>query len=559
MRLSPSSDRTDGRCEEVRCALPRTPPQRGITGPDLVLLVDRGYTWTPREEGGACIVWIIAALYIVATLGLAIYSGNSLWLLLRYWRTRHRRYTAPPLPASPPHVTVQLPVFNELHVVERLLKAVIALEYPRDRLQIQVLDDSTDETSALLEALVRHYREQGVDIEWIHRRHRPGYKAGALAHGLRTAKGELIAIFDADFVPPPDWLQRTVPYFLAYPEVGFLQTRWGHINAGYSALTLAQAIILDGHFAIEHPARHRSGYFLNFNGTAGLWRRACIEAAGGWRGDTLTEDLDLSYRAQLAGWRPLYLPEVVAPAEIPPQLAAFKRQQFRWAKGSAQCLRRLARAIWCSQYPLASRVQGLIHLSGYFAHLLMLAVLLLLLPLIWWDWSTQLPLTYLGVTGLGPPLVFVLSQILLYARDPQGIPWWRRVGHVPLVLLLGIGIAPNNGRAVLEGLFNRGGEFRRTPKFHIEHRGDRWADKRYALALTTDLLLDLAFALYALVTIIAAWMRQHVWALPFLGLYMGGLSLVILVGLWQGVRRHGLRRLNKRGRWSPSPRIVPPG
>ncbi len=502
-------------------------------------------------------MWFIAALYIIVTIWLTIYSGNSLWLIFRYWRTRHLQPTAPPLTTFP-HVTIQLPIFNELHVVERLLKAVTRLDYPRDRLQIQVLDDSTDETTALLRVLVRHYQKQGFDIELIHRDHRPGYKAGALAQGLKTAKGEFIAIFDADFVPPRDWLQRTIPHLVARPDVGFLQTRWGHINANYSLLTVAQAIILDSHFAIEHPARQRSGYFMNFNGTAGIWRRTCIEEAGGWRGDTLTEDLDLSYRAQLAGWRPLYLPDVVAPAEIPPQLAAFKRQQFRWAKGSAQCFRRLAGAIWRSPYPLIGRLQGLIHLSGYFAHPLMLLVLLLALPLIWQDWVTQFPLAYLSVASLGPPLIFAASQVVLYARRPQGKAWWRRIAYVPLVLLLGIGIAPNNGRAILEGLLNRSSEFRRTPKFHVERRQDRWADKPYALAPSADLLLDLFFALYALLTFTAAWVRHHVWALPFLGLYVGGLGLVIVVSLWQGYQRRVPRFAGKPGSWTPSPRTMPP-
>ncbi len=502
-------------------------------------------------------MWVIIAVYLIAAIWLAIYSGNSLWLMFRYWRTRRKSPVAYPLTTFP-LVTVQLPIFNELHVVERLLKAVVALDYPRDRLQIQVLDDSTDETLALLQKLVSHHKDQGVDIELIHRDERLGYKAGALAQGLATAKGEYIAVFDADFVPPRDWLQRTVPYIVAYPDVGFVQTRWGHINAAYSLLTMSQAIFLDAHFAIEHPARQRSGYFMNFNGAAGLWRRACIEEVGGWLGDTLTEDLDLSYRAQLAGWRPLYLVEVVAPAEVPPQIAAFKGQQFRWAKGSAQCLRRLAGPIWRSRYPLGVRLQGLIHLSGYFTHPLMLLVLLLSLPLIWWGWPTRLPLAYLSFASLGPPLIFTASQFVLYFRHPWDMTWWRRALHVPLVLLLGAGIAPNNTRAIIEGLLDHSSEFRRTPKFNVEDRRDLWANKRYALALSADMVWDLLCALYALVTMAAAWQKGDTWALPFLGLYIGGFSLVILVSLWQGFWRRSLLTSKRPQVLTPSPGAAPP-
>jgi cellulose synthase/poly-beta-1,6-N-acetylglucosamine synthase-like glycosyltransferase len=502
-------------------------------------------------------VWIVATIYLVAALWLAIYSGNILWLTLRYWRTR--RKGLPPLPCTTfPHVTVQLPIFNEVHVVERLIEAVVSLDYPRDRLQIQVLDDSTDETTALLQLLVARYQTQGVDIELIHRDQRTGYKAGALAKGLATAKGEFIAIFDADFVPPSDWLKRTVPALLAHPEAAFVQTRWGHINATYSPLTMAQAIILDAHFGIEHPARQRSGYFMNFNGTAGLWRRSCIEAIGGWKEDTLTEDLDLSYRAQLAGWRPLYLPDVIAPAEVPPQMAAFKNQQFRWAKGSAQCLRRLAGSLWRSDYSFETRLQGLIHLSGYFTHPLMLVILLLSLPLIWYGWPTRLPLAYLSFASLGPPIIFTASQYVLYARSPQGITWWRRALYVPLVLLLGAGIAPNNARAIIEGLLDRSSEFRRTPKFRVEQRQDQWADKVYVLRVSTDILLDLFFTLYALVTMAAAWWRQEVWFLPFLALYAGGFGLVTGTSLWQNRQHRALQRAKWISQWTTSSRRASP-
>jgi len=497
-------------------------------------------------------VWIIAAIYLIAAVWLAIYSGNSLWLAYRYWVTRRKRPIARPL-RSFPAVTVQLPIFNEIHVVERLLNAVVALDYPRDRLQIQVLDDSTDETSALLQTLVAAYRSQGVDIDLIHRERRTGYKAGALAHGLATAKGELVAVFDADFVPPPDWLKQTVAHLVADPSLGFVQTRWGHINASYSILTMAQAMILDAHFGIEHPARQRSGYFMNFNGTAGVWRRACIDQVGSWQADTLTEDLDLSYRAQLAGWRSLYLPNVVAPAEVPPQLEAFKNQQFRWAKGSAQCLRRLAGPIWRSPLPFITRLQGLIHLSMYFTHPLMLVVLILSLPLVWWGWPTRLPLAYLSFASLGPPIIFLASQYVLYARSSGQMAWWRRLVYLPLVFLLGTGIAPNNARAIIEGLLDRASEFKRTPKYRVERAQDGWADKRYALGWSPGSLIDLCFSLYALLVVAAAWYRHDLWALPFLGMYAAGFSLVCLITWRQNRQRVAVRRPSRSSSWRPSP------
>lgn len=495
-------------------------------------------------------MWLIAALYIIVAIWLAIYGANSLWLLWRYWRTRHDRYQPPPV-TDWPLVTVQLPIYNEIHVVERLLKAVTSLDYPRDRLEIQVLDDSTDETAITLQAAVERYRQQGFDIHLLHRVDRRGYKAGALSEGLARARGELIAVFDADFVPPAGWLKATVPYLVHDPGLGFVQTRWGHINATYSPLTMAQSIILDAHFGVEHPARQRSGYFINFNGTAGIWRRSCIEEAGGWQAATLTEDLDLSYRAQLAGWRPLYLPDVVAPAEIPPQIEAFKRQQFRWAKGSAQCLRRLAAEVWQSPRPLAARLQGLIHLSGYVSHPLMLVMLLLSLPMILLQWQAPVPLAFLSLASLGPPLIFGASQVILYRPRQDGLDWWARLLHVPLVLLLGTGIALNNARAVIEGLIGRPSEFRRTPKFRVESRQDRWVQGRYALPLSASTLLDLLLSLYAAATLAAAWAHGLYWAIPFLSLYCGGFLLVAATSLWQSRQRRARRQHR------PAPSLAP--
>lgn len=475
---------------------------------------------------------VLLGLYILVVLCLSLFGWNSLWLTYRCWRTRHDATPTPPLEEAP-MVTVQLPVFNEFHVVERLLAAVTALDYPRDRLEIQVLDDSTDETTALARALVERYRRQGLDITLLHREERTGYKAGALAEGLRRAKGEFVAIFDADFVPPPDWLRRTVPHLVARPELGLVQTRWTHLNAAYSPLTMAQAIILDGQFGVEHRARNRSGYFMNFNGTAGLWRRAAIETAGGWSAATLTEDLDLSYRAQLAGWRVLYLPEVTVPAELPPQMAAYCAQQFRWAKGSAQCLRRLAGPLWRSPYPLMVRWQGLLHLSAYLCYPLMLVFLLLNLPVIWFDLTMPQILGGVSVATLGPLALFVVSQILSTKGQEAGWLLWRRIAYVPMALLVGSGVLVSATRGVIEGLLGRASPFQRTPKFRVESRQDSWRQRRYRSPLPPDLWSTGVLAAYVLALMILAWSRGSWWALPFLLLYEAGFLLVLGVSLWQ--------------------------
>jgi len=483
---------------------------------------------------------LFITIYVVAALLLALYGGNAILLTLIHWRVRQRQAPEPPL-SSVPRVTVQLPIYNEIYVVERLIDAVAQLDYRADRLQIQVLDDSTDETTALAEARVGMYRARGLDIAVVRRQGRSGYKAGALANGLGQATGELIAIFDADFVPAPDFLRRTVPHALADPKLGFLQTRWGHLNGDYSPLTRAQALALDGHFAVEQTARQGNGWFMNFNGTAGVWRRACIETSGGWTGDTLCEDLDLSYRAQVAGWKSGYLPHVVAPAEVPPQLEAFKRQQFRWAKGSIQCLRKLAGEVWRSQHSLAARLEGLLHLGSYLGHPLMVIMLLVTLPLLLSGARLAWPLAYLSLASLGPPLLYAVGQKALYAG------WQRRyLRAMPLLVLLGSGIALNNSIAVLQGFVGTEGHFRRTPKFRLEGKNDRWQGQRYALRLDAMIVGELLLALYAAFTIVMAWRLGRTWAIPFLCLYLAGFAMVALVGLWQSLSPLLARRAKRQ-------------
>ncbi len=485
-------------------------------------------------------VSIPSILYLVAVLSVALYGANALLLATLYLRRHRDALPRAPEPKIWPVVTVQLPIYNELYVVKRLIDAVAALDYPRKQLQVQVLDDSSDETTRLAWAQVTLHRGRGLDIELVHRQDRRGFKAGALAHGLQTARGEFIAIFDADFVPLPDFLKRTVPHLVAKPELGFVQTRWGHLNPGYSALTRAQIIALDGHFVVEHLGRNLNGLLMNFNGTAGVWRKAAIDAAGGWQSDTLTEDVDLSFRAQLAGWQALYLPDVEVPAELPPQIAAFKRQQARWAAGAAQCLIKLADALWQgkpfagspsgevgvdARLPWTARFEGLLHLSVWLAHPMSLVLLVLTLPLLLGQISLTFNLTIFWLVALGPTVAYALSQRYLTPH------WKRRMLYMPVLALLGTGLALSNTLAIVRGLLSGDRAFHRTPKFHIERRGDLWAGNQYALPFQWITIGELALAGYALATVAVAMAVDNYLAVPFLLLYVGGYGYIGLHGL----------------------------
>jgi cellulose synthase/poly-beta-1,6-N-acetylglucosamine synthase-like glycosyltransferase len=476
---------------------------------------------------------LILVLYFFVLSILAIYGWHRYYLVYLYMKNRDR--VPPPLPAPDtlPPVTVQLPIFNEMYVADRLISAVGEMDYPRELLEIQVLDDSTDETTGIAELAVRRLEARGFNISYLHRVDRRGYKAGALEAGLKQASGEFIAIFDADFVPPKDFLMRTLAYFTADAKVGMVQARWGHINQDYSLLTKIQSILLDAHFVLEHGGRNRAGCFFNFNGTAGVWRREAIVSAGGWQHDTLTEDLDLSYRAQLAGWRFLFLPDVVCPAEVPVEMNSFKSQQHRWAKGSIQtCLKLLPRILGSSQ-PLGVKAEAFFHLSANFNYLLMSVLSILMFPAMYvrynmgWTEMLLIDVPLFAAATLSVCNFYVVSQRELYAD------WRQRLKYLPFLMSIGIGLCVNNTRAVLEAMFGRESEFARTPKYGIERDSDEWVGKKYHQSVGVQPIIEVALGLYFTGTVFYALANQIYGTLPFLMLFQIGFLYTGLLSILQ--------------------------
>ena len=478
--------------------------------------------------------FVILIPYFIILGILAIYGLHRYQLVYLYFRNRDRKPQLKQRLAKLPVVTVQLPIYNELFVVERLIESVTKLDYPLDLMEIQVLDDSNDETRLLARQCVERFRKAGFDIHYLHRQNRLGYKAGALEAGLKVAKGEFVAIFDADFVPEPSFLRKTIHYF-ADPKVGMVQTRWGHINSEYSLLTRTEAMILDGHFVMEHGGRHRSGLFFNFNGTAGIWRRGAIENAGGWQHDTLTEDTDLSYRAQLQGWKFIYLPDVVCPAELPVEMNAFKSQQFRWAKGLVQTGIKLLPTIFGSRLPLRVKIEAAFHFSANCSYPLMVMFSLIFLPAMivrfYQGWFQML---YIDLPLFMLATMSVSSFYALSQRELDASGWVQKVKYLPFLLSVGIGLSVSNSLAVLEALLGIKTSFRRTPKHCIASAGDGLAAKRrYRGKMGFTPFMELALGLYFAFTVYFAWSSGNYFTLPFLMLFLVGFVFTGFMSLFQ--------------------------
>jgi cellulose synthase/poly-beta-1,6-N-acetylglucosamine synthase-like glycosyltransferase len=476
---------------------------------------------------------LFLGVYFSVLCVLAVYGSHRYRMAYLYYRHKFKLPTPRGVLAALPRVTIQLPIFNEMYVVERLVDAVCRIDYPRELLEIQVLDDSTDETCAIARACVERHRQKGHDIVYVHRTNRQGYKAGALENGLLTAKGEFIAVFDADFVPGPDFLHRTVPFF-ADSQVGMVQVRWGHLNRDFSILTQAQSIFLDGHFIIEHTARNRSGCFFNFNGTAGIWRRVTISDAGGWQHDTLTEDLDLSYRAQVKGWQFIFLPDVISPAEVPVDMNAFKSQQHRWAKGSIQTARKLLPMILKSDLPFIVKREAFFHLTNNMAYLLMV-LLSALMPL---SMVVRFQHGLYGTLFLDLPFFIsaTASVCVFYvaAQRERGATGWERIKYLPFLMSLGIGLAINNARAVLEALLGQQSGFTRTPKTGAEGKKVTVIKKSYRGDKTLMPVLELTFALYFTGALWFAFEKRIYTSVPFILLFQLGFLYVGMSSLLQG-------------------------
>jgi cellulose synthase/poly-beta-1,6-N-acetylglucosamine synthase-like glycosyltransferase len=464
----------------------------------------------------------LAAYYFVLTL-LAVYGMHRAFMVRLYYRHRGDDPQPPGALEPLPVVTVQLPLYNEVYVVERLLDAVMDLDYPKELLEVQVLDDSNDETREVARAAVELYRGRGHDIVYLPRDHRRGFKAGALQAGLERARGGFLLILDADFVPPPNLIRRCLPHFSG-ADVGLVQARWDHLNRDFSLLTRIQSIFLDGHFVIEHTARNRSGRFFNFNGTAGIWRRRCLEEAGGWQSDTLTEDLDVSYRAQLAGWRFVYLKDVAVPAEVPVDMNGFKTQQHRWTKGSVQTGRKLLPAILRSAFPWKVKVEAFFHLTNNFSHLLVVLLALLIVPAI----VIREQIGWQKLVVFDFPLFFgaTFSFIAFYVSSQReiGKSWRPALKYMPFLMSLGIGMSLTNVRGVIEGLVNRPAEFTRTPKYRIEGIAGDWRTKKYRATSHFSLTAEILLAGYFLAAIAFAVAEKYWVGVPFLLMFFNGFA-----------------------------------
>ncbi|MEP0859966.1 MAG: glycosyltransferase [Ignavibacterium sp.] len=452
--------------------------------------------------------------------------------IMLYYHKKYRDNNPVPKPQIDENatVTIQLPLYNELYVAERLIKATCEIEYPKDKLEIQVLDDSTDETTEIVANVVKQKQAEGFDIQHIRRGTREGFKAGALKYGLERAKGEFVAIFDADFIPHKDFLKKTLSFFTD-EKVGLVQTRWEHLNGDYSILTKAQALALDGHFVIEQTVRNKAGFFINFNGTGGIWRKTCIEDAGNWHADTLTEDLDLSYRAQLKGWRFVFLKDFTSPAELPSEINALKSQQFRWTKGAVETAKKILPLVWKSDIPLRVKLQSTFHLTNNLVFPFILLAAILNVPLIFIKNSGSHE-AYFAIMSIFV-LAFISSFLFyMYAQKDIRTDWRKKIVLFPLFMAGSMGFAVNNSRAVIEGLLNRKSEFVRTPKFRLESEKDSWMGKKYLTRkVGFSVIVEALLAIYCLIGVLSSIYFMELAAIPFQLLFFLGFAFVSITSI----------------------------
>ncbi|MBE0643752.1 MAG: glycosyltransferase [Bacteroidetes bacterium] len=478
----------------------------------------------------------ILGAYVFSLSILFLFGSHGFVMIYYYFKNKDKAPEGMAVLDDLPMVTVQLPVYNELYVVERLIDAVCAIDYPKEKLEIQVLDDSTDETVEVIAAAVAARQAEGFDIVQVRRENRVGFKAGALRYGMDIAKGEFIAIFDADFVPRANFLTETLRHF-TNDRIGMVQTRWEHLNNEFSLLTRAQGIALDGHFVIEQQVRNKSGFFINFNGTAGVWRRSCIVDAGNWEADTLTEDLDLSYRAQLKGWRFVYLNNVTSPAELPSEINALKSQQFRWTKGAIETARKILPRVWKAKLPLRVKLQSTVHLTNNLVFPFILLTGILNVPLVFIKHSGRHE-TFFAFMSIFV-LAFISSFLFyLYSQKDVYTDWKKRIFLFPLFMSGSMGFSVNNSRAVIEGLLNRKSAFIRTPKFRIETDKDTWKNKKYQAStkkISLGVIFEIVLALYCFIGVVASVWFLEIAALPFQLLFFLGFGLVGLLSI-----RHAL-------------------
>jgi len=463
--------------------------------------------------------WFLYISYLLVLISLAGYGFHRLTIIFLYLKHKDDKPKPKSEFAELPVITMQLPVFNELHVVERLIQKVSEIDYPKDKLHIQVLDDSTDETIEICRAQVEGLVEKGYDAEYIHRTDRTGFKAGALENGIKSAKGDYLFILDADFAPNPDVLLKTIHYFTD-EKVGMIQTRWGHLNRNYNALTRIQAMFLDGHLELEQTARNRSGRFFTFNGTGGMWRKSCIADAGGWEHDTLTEDMDLSYRAQLKGWNFVFLKDVESPAELPVDMDGFKSQQHRWTKGSIQCCKKCLVNIWKSNAPLKAKMEATAHLTSNFAYLALIVLCFLIYPNQtskisfiadnpMMELFINLPIFFFGSVSVA--LFYLTAQ---KALNPKS--WMKEIIYLPLLIALGIGMSVNNAKAVLEAIFNHKTGFVRTPKYGLDKGGENsaekstgWKSSKYKPMKSVTPIIEFGFGIFFLMVVVSNFMDEN--------------------------------------------------